>query len=156
MGKQKPVEYQFDPFELTGLKKPRGVDKREILKEVGEFVLESVLDKVGGTNSPVSGHGRFKRLTKKYKARKVAQGGAPVPDLELEGDLLDSLRAPIRNGKLVLKVTPSQNDKADGHNNHSGKSEIPTRRFIPKKKDGETFKKDIIKGMRRIIKSFEE
>lgn len=155
MGKQKPVEYEFDPFELTDLKKPRGANKKAILRECGDLVHESVLDYVGGQNSPVQGYGRFKGLSKKYKKQK-SKIASPVPNLELEGDLLDSLKVPVRGDKLVLKVSPSQNDKADGHCNFSGKSKLPLRRFIPNRKDDETFKQPIVNKMRRIIKSYEE
>lgn len=155
MGKQKPVKYTFNPFELTGTKPPAGASKREILKEISEFVVESVLDKVGETNSPVSGRGKFKALSPKYKKIKD-DIGPPIPNLELDGDMLDSLKAPIKGSTITLKVGFKENDKADGHCNFSGKSKIPTRRFIPKAKQGETFKKDIISGMRRLIKAFEE
>ena len=155
MGKQKPVEYKFDPFKLTGTTKPKNASKREILSEVSEYVKESVLDNVGAQNSPVRGHGKFQRLSKNYKniKKKIA---SPVPNLELHGKLLNSLKVPMKKEGLVLKVSPAQNDKADGHCNFSGKSRIPMRRFIPNEKDGETFKKPIIDGMRRIIKSFED
>lgn len=155
MGKQKPVEYEFDPFELTGLKKPKGAKKRDILRECSDYVKESVLESVGGQNSPVSGYGRFKKLSKGYKKQK-SKIASPVPNLELEGDMLNSLKVPVRDGSLVLKVSPGQNDKADGHCNFSGKSRLPLRRFIPNNKDDETFKRPIINGMRRIIKSYEE
>lgn len=155
MGKQKPVKYLFNPFAITGTKKPKGVSTREILDEVSDFVVESVLDDVGATTSPVAGHGKFKPLSKKYKKLKKSQA-APIPNLELEGNLLDSLKAPIKGSKIELKVSSRENDKADGHCNFSGKSRLPVRRFIPKGTAGETFRPKIIQGIKRIIKLFEE
>jgi hypothetical protein len=40
--------------------------------------------------------------------------------------------------------------KADGHCNHSGKSKLPRRAFIPK--PDESFRPDIREGVNRIIK----
>ena len=150
---QKPVTYKFDPFKVTKTKKPKGASKREILNEVQDFVVESVLDDVGATTSPVAGHGKFPKLTKKYRDIKKNLA-RPIANLEFSGDMLDSLKAPISGSELTLKVSQSQNDKADGHNNHSGKSSLPLRRFIPK--GSETFRPKILRGIKRIIKSFEE
>lgn len=150
------VEYIFDPFEITN-RDPLPTDKRaEALDDISNFVLESVLQHVGETNSPVSGHGKFKALGKAWKAKKEEEGGTPIPNLEFTGSMLSALECNIKGGKLVLRIKGSESDKADGHNNHSGKSEIPTRRFIPLESDGETFKKEIINGIKTIIDTYEE
>jgi hypothetical protein len=156
MAKQYKVTYEFDPFELTGLEKPKGVPRREILKEIRDFTVEAVVGYVNTTRSPVQGHGKFKRLTRDYKKRKVAAGGSSVPDLLLSGDMLSALKAPIKGVGIELGIKGKQGPKADGHNNHSGDSELPLRRFIPDEDDGETFKKPIIDGMKKIIRSFEK
>jgi hypothetical protein len=148
------VIYEFDPFEVTGLKKPKGANKREILRDVGDFLVETVLKDVSNTNSPVKGHGKFKRLSKDYKAFKKSQGAGTKPNLELEGDMLEALKYTTKGDKIQIGIKGKQGDKADGHNNHSGESELPLRRFIPA--EGETFKRGIIKGVKDIIKAYED
>jgi len=151
------VEYIFDPFELVGASADTLTerDKSAALKEVASYVRESVLEYVSELKSPVSGQGSFKPLSKKYKEKKLAQGGSGNPDLVLDGDLLDSLV--IRKGggtALSLTVASSQMGKADGHNNHSGDSRIPRRAFIPDGAEGETFKKQILQGIKEIIEEY--
>jgi hypothetical protein len=148
------VIYEFDPFEITGIKKPRGVSRKEILKDVGDFVVETVLSEVSKTNSPVKGHGKFPKLSKDYKAFKRSQGAGTKPNLELEGDMLEALRFTTKEGKVQVGIKGKQGDKADGHNNHSGDSRLPLRRFIPT--EDETFKQSIVRGIKDIIKAHEE
>ena len=155
------VEYVFDPFEETGLKKPKRVSK-ELKEDLKDFVLESVLDEVGATKSPVRVGGAnakyFPRLkSKRYKQIKKSKNAPPIPNLELEGKMLDQLKmSNARGNKLRLGIKGAQAPKADGHNNHSGDSKLPLRRFIPKKENGDKFKQTIINGMRQIIKEHEE
>ena len=151
------VEYIFDPFEITN-RDPLPKDKRaEALDDISNFVLESVLQHVGESTSPVSGrYGKFQALGKAWKAKKEEEGGTPIPNLEFTGSMLSALECNIKGGKLVLRIKGSESDKADGHNNHSGESKIPTRRFIPLESDGETFKKEIINGIKTIIDTYEE
>lgn len=153
MAGSKLVQFEFDPFELAGINKSDVplTKRNNVLLEVKDFVLESVLSKVGSQRSPVAGHGKFKKLSKDYAAQKKAEHGNKKANLEAEGDLLDSVRVfKSGRGRLKLTVLKAQEAKADGHNNHSGDSELPLRRFIPE--DNETFSRDIIKGMRDIIK----
>ena len=151
------VEYIFDPFEITN-RDPLPKDKRaEALDDISNFVLETVLQHVGESTSPVSGrYGKFQALSKAWKAKKEEEGGTPIPNLEFTGSMLSALECNIKGGKLVLRIKGSESDKADGHNNHSGESKIPTRRFIPLESDGETFKKEIINGIKTIIDTYEE
>lgn len=144
------VKFEFDPFELAGIEPPeRASDRREALSEISEFVLEQVLSHVGDQNSPVAGYGKFPALSKSYKEFKRSEGGTPVPNLELSGDMLNALKVKsTREGTIVMQITGKQGDKADGHNNHSGDSSLPLRRFIPA--EDETFKRGILEGIARI------
>jgi hypothetical protein len=56
----------------------------------------------------------------------------------------------------VLYVLSSDSDKADGHNNHSGESELPIRRFIPKAEDGETYKREILSEINAILRRYDQ
>lgn len=128
-------------------------DKRtQVKEEVGQYVLDEILSRVGNGESPVSGE-RFKQLSKKY-ADKM-KGGNRTPNLELEGDMLASLGyRRTSNGVAVGIMEKSQRPKADGHNNFSGKSSLPQRRFIPA--PDQNFKSDIESGIQDIISSYEE
>lgn len=145
---KRQIKFDFDPLAGVGKKITPSEEKR-IVSRVKDYVLESVLSKVGEGISPVSGQGSFKRLNKEYAINQ--KGGNRLPNLELMGDMLDSLKIIKIGDKLRLTVDESQQDKADGHNNFSGKSALPRRAFIPDEKKGETFKKDILEGIRTII-----
>jgi hypothetical protein len=152
----KKVEYKFDPLKIAGVKKS-DVPKRaldDILSKVADYVKESVLSYVADEESPVSGRGAFKALSKKseYTEEKKDLVGNTKANLENTGALLDSVKVVGNGSALVLTVDSDQMGKADGHNNHSGDSNLPTRRFIPKAKDGETFKRDILDGIKQIVK----
>ena len=148
------VIYEFDPFKDLGLKQPKNASKREILEDVGDYLVESILVEVSKTNSPVKGHGKFPKLSPEYKKFKRKEGAGGQPNLELEGDMLEALKYTTKGGKIQIGIKGKQGDKADGHNNHSGDSKLPLRRFIPK--DSETFKQGIIKGVKDIIKAHED
>lgn len=142
------VEYVFDPFELIDkdleLSKSK---KKEALDEVAAYVHESVLSFIGDSRSPVNGR-KFPLLNKEYAEKE--HGGNRVSHLELDGDLLDSIVVKRKGDALILTVTEDQQEKADGHNNFSGKSKLPLRQFIPK--DGQNFAPEIREGIKSIIK----
>ena len=145
------VEFEFFPFEDTD--PPKG-KKREAIDQIGDYIQESILSYVGEENSPVQGHGKFSRLNRDYKAIKVAEGGSPIANLELTGEMLSSMKIIKGPDSITVRISGKQGDKADGHNNHSGESTLPLRRFIPA--EGETFKRPILEGVKRIIESLEE
>ena len=150
MGKYK-VEHEFDPFELAGVEPPKSKAKqREILQNVADYLKPAIENYCDDMNSPVSGHGRFKNLTKKYANEKADAGGIPIPNLLLDGDMRSALVAkPTRQGTVKVEVVGKESDKADGHCNHSGNSRIPTRRFIPD--EGEQFKRAILLDVKAIV-----
>lgn len=120
-------------------------------KEIGEFLVEQILSSVQSVESPVSG-GKYKStLSKEYKKFKEEQGHNPVPNLEFEGDMLDALDFKItKNGiKVGIFNNKTEASKADGHNNFSGKSSLPTRQFLPR--EGQKFKADINKTIEQIV-----
>ena len=155
------VEYVFDPFELVGIDpaKLKGGAKDEALDEIADFVLESVLTDVGNQKSPVTGR-EFKRLSKDYAEKKKAEGGTPVPNLEMEGDLMDSVRVKKRGRKLVLTVDGELEQlKADNHNKFSPESKataVPARKFIPNAEEGESFRPDIRRGIKELLSDYLE
>jgi hypothetical protein len=124
-------------------------NRAAVKKEIGDFIVTEMLLSISEGKSPVSGRSGFKKLNKQYA--KDEKGGDINPNLELEGDLLDALRAENRKGdEIEIGIfKSSEQGKADGHNNLSGKSKLPTRRFIPDEK--ESFKRNIMNGVKQII-----
>jgi len=82
------------------------------------------------------------------------KGGYRTPNLELEGDMLDALTFETTSSGITVGIfeDSGQADKADGHNNFSGKSKLPLRRFIPK--SDEEFKGSINTGVRQILNRY--
>lgn len=149
------VSYVFDPFEIAGVD-PDNLsesDKTSVLEEVSDLVLTQVLKDTSQGLSAVTGRQWKITLNEDYAKRKQAAGGTPIANLELEGDLLQAVRI-VREGdtKLKLFVEEDQSDKADGHNNHSGDSKLPRRRFIPNEDDGDTFRAGINKQITKVVK----
>jgi len=126
-------------------------NKSEVKTQVGNFIIEEILLRVAEGKSPLKGTPTWKRLGKNF-ANKF-KGGNRTPDLELEGDLLDALISKNRRGDEIEVgiFKASQTGKADGHNNHSGDSNLPLRRFIPD--EDEQFYQKITKGIEEIVES---
>lgn len=146
------IFFEFDPFELTGMPKPKsGI--REAKQRCADLVLEEVLNTVGQARSPVAGESWKSSLSKGYKAVKGDYSSNLTANMELHGDLLDNLECVVNpKGRLELRNTGRQTGKADGHNNHSGQSSLPQRRYIPD--TGQTFKRDIIEKMKVILSDY--
>lgn len=133
-------------------KVPRG-RKAEAKEAVGEYLMGAMLDKIADGKSPVKGE-RFPRLSKPYADEE--KFGDRTPNLDLEGDMLNALEFKRRKGdEIEIGIFKKKEvPKADGHNNFSGKSDLPQRRFVPDER--QEFKKDIEAGIKRTIKNFEQ
>ena len=116
---------------------------------MGDFLVEQILDSVGEQQSPIKGHGKFRALSKSYKAFKQEEGSGTDPNLELTGSMLDALTFRTTGSGIELGIFGKDAPKADGHNNFSGESKLPLRRFLPD--EGESFKPSIQKEVDRII-----
>jgi len=126
--------------ELKGLTRAQ---RQEVLDQIGELLVEQILDYVGDQKSPVTGSA-FKPLSLEYAKRKKEEVGNTRANLDLFGDMLSAVDYKIREDKIEIGVFGSEAPKADGHNNISGDSKIPTRRFIPSQ--GQDFTAEI-KGL---------
>jgi hypothetical protein len=125
----------------------------EAKEEVGEFVVNEILRSVSSGRSPVGGRGSFDKLNRQYA--EDMKGGNRTPNLELEGDLLDSLRFESTTGGIEVGIfNATEQGKADGHNNFSGRSKLPTRRFIPW--TDETFNPKITRGIDQILDKYRQ
>ena len=125
--------------------------RTQVKDEIGQLVVESILEDVSLGRSPVKGQGKFKRLSKEYADRE--KGGDTNPNLDLFGDMLDSLTYKrTRDGIEVGIFASSEVPKADNHNKFSSESKttpVPKRQFIPK--ENQTFKRGIESSIKRTI-----
>ena len=121
-------------------------------QDVGEFIRDEILRFVSSGRSPVAGR-TFDKLDPNY-ANKY-KGGNRTPNLELEGDMLDSLEFELTSTGIEIGIfDEEQQGKADGHNNFSDDSKLPTRRFIPD--ENEDFNGRIMTGVRQILNRYRE
>jgi len=134
---------------MSEVKASRSV-KRQIKEDVGDFLIDTILERLSNQQTPVSGEGYKKTLSKKYKNKKVSEGGSSVPDMELKGDMLDALKFKNTVDGIEIGFFNKQAWKADGHLKFSGSENLtPRRRFLPG--DGQNFKRDIESEIQKII-----
>lgn len=135
--------------ELDGLTKAQ---KRELVDQIGELLVEQVLSYVADVSTPVSGAGFKKTLSPEYKKRKLDEIGSGEPNLDLTGEMLNSLDYKVQGERIELGIFGEDAPKADGHNNFSGKSSLPQRRFLPG--EGQEFKSDIKRLVKETVESY--
>jgi len=121
----------------------------EVKEEIGEYLVEQILAHNAESKSPVSGYGKYKALSPAYRLEKEESGRAGEPNLDFYGDMNSALDFELTEDGIKVGVFGDQAPKADGHNNLSGLSKLPTRRFLPD--IGEGFKRDIDQEIETII-----
>lgn len=147
------VKYDFNPFGSNYANvKVSGDKRKEILEDLKDFIKVRILEDVGEGISPVTGK-QWAGLSKEYKKKKAKEAGNTKANLELFGEMLDSLDVIDFGNGLRVTVSDDQMAKADGHNNFSGKSKLPERKFIPNAKAGEDFSKELKKEIIDIVES---
>lgn len=147
------VSYEFDLTEFLETKEARG-KKREIKQAVGSFLVNAVIDDMNNSTSSVTGR-RFKSLDKDYVDLKKSKGGSGSPDLELFGDLKDSITFKQTDKGVEIGVFGGVNAlKAETHNWGTQDDIVPRRPFIPKKGDSglDQFRPQIRKEVVDLIK----
>lgn len=131
-------------------------ERTDLMKEIGDFVLTSMLDLLADGHSPVKGAGDLSKLTTKYADNQ--KDGDRTPNMELGGDLLDSLTYEAdAYGVKIGTWSDKQAIKAYGHitgfKGHpwlDGK--VEPRKLLPS--DKEQFVQDIQDGIQMIIDDF--
>lgn len=121
-----------------------------VKNEVGEFIVDQILRSVSNATSPVEGKGAFKSLSKEYADNE--KGGNRKANLELDGDMLDSLE--FRTTISGVEVGIFDGDETPKAFNHNTGDTLPKRQFIPD--ISESFNSSIQAGVNRIIKDSEE
>lgn len=137
---------EIDLFE--GRKLPLAVRQR-VSDEVGNFLVEQTLISMDQKKSPVQGEGSFKPLSPLYKKKKQNDVGSTEANLEFDGLMKDQLDFKPTKSGVRIGVYGERAPAADGHNNLSGDSSLPTRRFLPK--EGQQYKENIQREVERII-----
>lgn len=137
---------EIDLFEGRAL--PARVKKR-IQQDVGNFLVEQTLVSMNEKKSPVQGEGGFKPLSKLYRKKKLDEVGSGEANLEFDGVMKDELNFHATENGIEIGVYGERAGAADGHNNLSGKSRLPTRRFLPD--EGQNYKRGIQQEVDRIV-----
>lgn len=131
-------------------------ERIELMEEIGDYVVTTVLDYLGDGESPVDGQGAFKKLSQGYSTKE--KGGDDTPNLELNGDMLGALT--YEADPYTVKIGIWDEDEAikayghitgfKGHPWLEGK--VAPRKIIPGTK--EKFNSDIQDGISQIIEEF--
>lgn len=82
-------------------------------------------------------------MNQAYKQKKKEETGSGDANLDFTGSMISSLDFNVSGNEITIGVFGEDAPKADGHNNLSGASTLPLRRFIPG--EGETYTRDIRK-----------
>jgi len=143
----KKVKYVFDPIGDLKI-----VNKQAVLEEISDLIKDEILAHVSDGKSPVEGEGTFKKLNKDYA--KKEKFGDTNPNLDLTGDMLDSLTVRPNKGKIEVFVeggSKLMRGKVEGHNQHDSSltPKIRKRRFIPD--ENQTFKRGIMRTIKDIL-----
>jgi len=135
--------------ELKGVSK---ADQDQLKEEIGELLVEQILESLADVQSPVQG-GKYKAtLSKGYAKKKQEETGSTDANLDLSGDMISSLDYRVKGNTIQVGVFGEDAGKADGHNNFSGKSKLPTRQFLPQ--EGQQFRSDIMKLMAETVENY--
>lgn len=130
-------------------------EMEDLLSEIGDYVVTSMLDYLGDGRSPVNGD-QFEKLNSKYANR--SKGGDRTANMELNGDLLDALDFEIKDGELFVGFfDDDQAIKAYGHQTgmkgHPWLAGVtPKRKLVPGA--SEDFDDRIMDGIDSIIEDF--
>jgi hypothetical protein len=152
--------HEFDPFKLTGVKPSKSRDSRDAaLAEVADFVKESILNNCASGKTSIDGGLWKKKLTPEYKKEKLKESGVGFANLELHGDLLDSLDTKVAGKKIIIEITDSAElGKAEGNLIGSyGRDPNPdnAREFMPHKR-GDRLTPEIMRGVKEILQQYED
>ena len=158
------AEYSKDQVSKTLELNLKGIKKKDwqaVKREVGNFVIDKILEKVADGDSPVKDQKNFKSLNREYAREQ--KGGDRTPNLRLSSDMLDALDFKLGDRTdSSIDIGAFKNKqavKAFAHN--TGFKDHPTlqsrdlvRRFIPRK--SQKFDDEIRQGIREIIRGFRD
>ena len=123
--------------------------KNKVREEVGAYLVEQSLVAISEVKSPVAGESIPALAKGPYRKKKLEELGNSSADLQNSGETLDALDwKPTAKG-IKIGVFGDRAPVADGHNNFSGKSDLPRRRFLPG--EDQNYRAGIQKEVDRIV-----
>ncbi len=151
-------KFSLNPFDELGINVPRAT-KKQALDEAKDYIRDAMLGYIGKGKSPVDGGKWRKPLTKDYALIKGAESSAVFANLELTGELLDSLEFKVKGNQIIIEVPKDQEGKAEGHltgQYGSGKMKRKdyAREFMPV--DGEKLNESIMRGVKKILDGYND
>lgn len=155
MATKKFGEWEFDPIKETGIKVPK--DRvEEALEEVATVVKEAVLSRTADLKPSVQDGRWVESLRPAYAKRKAEESSVDKANLELTGDLLDSLKTGVSGRKVFIEVAEEERGKAEGHltGKYGKHSAIRPRQFMPV--GNQKLAKPIMDQVRKVLRRFEE
>lgn len=148
--------FKFNPIKDLGLSIPKDRHE-EALAAAAEYIKEAMLERIGNGESPVAGGKWVRGLTPDYKKAKGEFSSVKFANLEKEGTFLDSLDVSADSKRITVSVGEDQEGKAEGFllglYGANAKKEYK-REFMPTA--GKTFKRDILAGIKDLLKEFED
>lgn len=148
------VTYTLDLAEKLADLSPS--EKKQTLEEVGQYLVEQILESVSRSKTTVQGGVYKSGLSTPYKKVKREQSSSVTANMELTGDMLNALTFQVKGNKVEVGIfDEDEAQKADNHNKFSSASKttkVPQRQFIPNNKNDEVFRRDIRKEIDLIIK----
>lgn len=139
-------------FELPGFDDIPEESKAELLDDVGEYLVESILDYVGSAKTPVAGGSYDSTLSDSYA--KYHKAGDTLANLDLNGDMLSALTFEPDYETGTIKIGIFDEGQAIKAYNHNVGDTLPQRQFIPE--EDQLFKAEILRGVKRILDEYRE
>lgn len=149
------IEHKISP-DLSGIPQDQ---RKDALEAAAEFIKEQMLSYIAEGESPVDGGKWRKELTEKYAEIKDKLSSSNFANMELSGELLDSLEF-LANSRSISIVVPSdQAGKAEGNLIGSYGQDKPrpkyAREFMPYKKN-QQLRDEILQGVDEILDRYRD
>jgi len=129
-------------FEIPNIDQVPSNLRSDLVNEVGDYLVQSILDYVGEAKSPVAG-GKYKSTLSDLYAKS-----------QKNGDMLNALtfKTNAATGKVTVGIF--DDDQAIKSYNHNKGDTLPKRQFIPD--EDQLLKAEIIRGVKRILQDYLE
>ena len=127
-------------------------DRDDAKQEVIDFLKEQLLVDYSNRLSPVTGK-TWKGLSADYKEFKSTISSDVTANMELNGDMLDSLEVRDRSGNEI-EAGFFESSEAIKAFNHTTGDTVPKRPLIPRPK--ESFRKGIMSEIDSILEEFRD
>lgn len=139
-------------FEIPNIDQVPDSLRSDLVNEVGDYLVQSILDYVGEAKSPVAG-GKYKATLSESYANSQKMGDT-MANLDLNGDMLNALtfKTNAENGTVTVGIF--EDTQAIKSYNHNTGDTLPQRQFIPG--EDQLLKAEIIRGVRRILQGYIE